>query len=213
MIMKKFALISAIGFLAASAFAAQGAPMGASVDPTPEEQKALDALKGKLEGAIVWSTSRANSLHDIWIMNADGTNPRALTKSNNVDWFPRVAPDGSKVLFNRSKAGWVPENDANYPEKWDLWTVGIDGTNETKIVENATWGTWRPDGKSIVFSRAGKVFTMDLASKKETLVLDGEKAFKKAQASCDYAPRFDARNGRVGLGEERLDQVRRRLPD
>ena len=45
MIMKKFALISAIGFLAASAFAAQGAPVGASVDPTPEEQKALDALK------------------------------------------------------------------------------------------------------------------------------------------------------------------------
>ena len=105
---------------------------------------------------------------------------RALTKSNNVDWFPRIAPDGSKVLFNRSKGGWVPENDANYPEKWDLWTIGIDGTNETKLVENATWGTWRPDGKSIVFSRAGKVFTMDLASKTETLVLDGEKAFNKA---------------------------------
>ena len=178
--MKKFALISAIGFLAVSAFAAQGAPVGASVDPTPEEQKALDALKGKLEGAIVWATSRVNSLHDIWIMNADGTNARALTKSNNVDWFPRIAPDGSKVLFNRSKGGWVPENDANYPEKWDLWTVDIDGSNETKLVENATWGTWRPDGKSIVFSRAGKVFTMDLASKKETLVLDGEKAFKKS---------------------------------
>ena len=178
--MKKFALISAIGFLAISAFAAQGAPVGASVDPTPEEQKALDALKGKLEGAIVWATSRVNSLHDIWIMNADGTNARALTKSNNVDWFPRIAPDGSKVLFNRSKGGWVPENDANYPEKWDLWTIDIDGSNETKLVENATWGTWRPDGKSIVFSRAGKVFTMDLASKKETLVLDGEKAFKKS---------------------------------
>ena len=66
--MKKFALISAIGFLAASAFAAQGAPMGASVDPTPEEQKALDALKGKLEGAIVWSTSRGRRAVQILIM-------------------------------------------------------------------------------------------------------------------------------------------------
>ena len=105
--MKKFAMISAIGFLAATAYAAQGAPMGASVDPTPEEQKALDNLKGKLEGAIVWATSRVNPHHDIWIMNADGTNARALTKSNNVDWFPRIAPDGSKVLLNRSKGGWV----------------------------------------------------------------------------------------------------------
>jgi len=165
-------------FACASAFA--DAPTGAAVDPNADEQKALDALKGKLEGAIVWATSRANSHHDIWIMNADGTNARALTKSDNVDWFPRISPDGSTVLFNRSKGGWVPENDANYPEKWDLWMVDISGENPRKVVDNATWGTWRPDGKSIVFSRAGKVFTMDLSSKKESLVLDGEKAFNKS---------------------------------
>lgn len=176
--MKKFALASAI--LACSAFAQQGAPTGAAVDPTADEQKALDALKGKVEGVIAWSTSRANSHHDIWLMNADGSNAHALTNSDNVDWFPRISPDGSKVLFNRSKGGWVPENDANYPEKWDLWTMDMDGANQVKVVENATWGTWRPDGKTIVFSRAGKVFTMDMASKAEALVLDGEVAFNKS---------------------------------
>ena len=159
----KFSICAAL--VAVSAFAQQGAPTGAAVDPTADEQKALSALKGKLEGAIVWATSRANSHHDIWIMNADGTNARALTNGDNVDWFPRISPDGSTVLFNRSKGGWVPENDANYPEKWDLWMVDISGENARKVVDNATWGTWRPDGKSIVFSRAGKVFTMDLASK------------------------------------------------
>ena len=167
-------------FAATSVFAQQGAPTGAAVDPTADEQKALNALKGKLEGAIVWATSRANSHHDIWIMNADGTNPRALTQGDNVDWFPRISPDGSTVLFNRSKGGWVPENDANYPEKWDLWMVDISGENARKVVDNATWGTWRPDGKSIVFSRAGKVFTMDLASKAEKMILNGEAAFKKS---------------------------------
>ncbi|MCQ2103435.1 MAG: hypothetical protein MJY98_09455 [Fibrobacter sp.] len=167
-------------FAAAMAFAQQGAPMGAAVDPTADEQKALDALKGKVEGVIAWSTSRANSHHDIWLMNADGTGAHALTNSDNVDWFPRISPDGSKVLFNRSKGGWVPENDANYPEKWDLWTMDIDGANQVKVVENATWGTWRPDGKTIVFSRAGKVFTMDLSSKAETMILDGEVAFNKS---------------------------------
>ena len=125
-------------FAATSVFAQQGAPTGAAVDPTADEQKALNALKGKLEGAIDWATSRANSHHDIWIMNADGTNPRALTQGDNVDWFPRISPDGATVLFNRSKGGWVPENDANYPEKWDLWMVDISGENARKVVDNAT---------------------------------------------------------------------------
>lgn len=176
--MMKFVLPSLL--FASMAIAQQGAPTGAAVDPTADEQKALDALKGKVEGVIAWSTSRANSHHDIWLMNADGTGAHALTASDNVDWFPRISPDGSKVLFNRSKGGWVPENDANYPEKWDLWMMNIDGSSQEKVVGEATWGTWRPDGKSIVFSRAGKVFTMDLASKTETMILDGEVAFNKS---------------------------------
>lgn len=178
--MNKFAMASLVATLACSVFAQQGAPTGAAVDPSADEQKALDALKGKVEGVIAWSTSRANSHHDIWLMNADGTGAHALTNSDNVDWFPRISPDGSKVLFNRSKGGWVPENDANYPEKWDLWTMDMDGANQVKVVENATWGTWRPDGKTIVFSRAGKVFTMDLSSKAETMILDGDVAFNKS---------------------------------
>ena len=179
--MMKFARVPLVVSLACSCvFAQQGAPKGAAVDPTVEEQKALDALKGKVEGVIAWSTSRANSHHDIWLMNADGTGAHALTNSDNVDWFPRISPDGSKVLFNRSKGGWVPENDANYPEKWDLWMMDIDGANQVKIVDNATWGTWRPDGKTIVFSRAGKVFMKALDNNAENLVLDGEVAFNKS---------------------------------
>ncbi len=179
--MRKFALAAVMSaFACSSVFAQQGAPKGAAVDPSADEQKALDALKGKVEGVIAWSTSRANSQHDIWLMNADGTNAHALTNSGNVDWFPRISPDGSKVLFNRSKGGWVPENDANYPEKWDLWTMDMDGANQVKVVDNATWGTWRPDGKTIVFSRAGKVFTKALDNNAETLILDGEVAFNKS---------------------------------
>ena len=149
---------------------AQEAPTGMPVDPSMEEQQALKRISGQIQGKIVWSTSRANSKHDIWIMNADGTGAKALTKSNQVDWFPRFSPDGSKVIFNRSKSGWVPENDANYPEKWDIWQIDSDGTNEQKIISNATWATYRPDGKAIIFSRAAQVFSFDIATKKETLL-------------------------------------------
>ena len=168
----------AVATLALSTFAfADEAPTGAPVAPTSEEQSSLNAIKGKLNGKIVWSTSRVHSTHDLWIMNADGTDSKALTNSSTVDWFPRFSPDGQKIIFTRSKGGWTPENDANYPEKWDLWMIDVNGENEKKIADNATWGTFRPDGKNIVFSRGAKVFQKNLESGEEKLLLDGEKAF------------------------------------
>jgi hypothetical protein len=160
---------------------AQEAPVGSAVSPSKDEQKALDGLKGKISGKIVWSTSRVNSKHDIWIMNADGTDPKAVTNTPaNVDWFPRFSPDGATILFCRSKSGWVPENDAEINDKWDLWTVKPDGTGEKKVAENAVWGTWRPTGDSIVFARAGKVFIKCVATNEEKEIFDAEKQFKKS---------------------------------
>ncbi len=174
--MKK-ALMTILGCIVL--LSAQEAPIGSPAKMSRKEAKALEALKGTIKGKIVWSTSRVNSRHDIWIMNADGTDKKALTKSDNVDWFPRISPDGKRVLFSRSKSGWVPETDAKFYDKWDLWIIGIDGEDEKKVVENACWGTWRPDGKSIVFARGGKVFLHNMESGEETLLFDGETSIKE----------------------------------
>lgn len=174
--MKSFRILALTFAFSAFAFADE-APTGAPVAPTSEEQAALDALKGKLSGKIVWSSSRSHSTHDLWIMNADGTDKHALTNSTTVDWFPRFSPDGKTVLFTRSKGGWTPETDATYPEKWDLWMIDANGENERKVADNATWGTFRPDGKEIVFSRGANVYLKNLESGEEKLVLDGVKAF------------------------------------
>ena len=137
-------------------------------------------MKGQVVGKIVWSSSRVSSKHDIWIMNADGTDQKQLTvKPNNVDWFPRFSPDGSTVLFVRSKSGWVPETDAEMNEKWDLWTIGIDGSGVKKVADDAVWGTWRPSGDSIVFARGGQVFIKCLATGAEKQIFDAEAQFKK----------------------------------
>jgi dipeptidyl aminopeptidase/acylaminoacyl peptidase len=169
-------LVTALLF---SAFA-QEAPLGSMETPGGKERKALESLKGTVTGKIVWSTSRVNSKHDIWIMNADGTDQKPLTNSpNNVDWFSRFSPDGSTVLFARSKSGWAPENDAETFEKWDLWTVAIDGSNGKKVATDAVWGTWRPGGDSIVFARGNKVFIKSLVSGDEKEIFDAEKTFKK----------------------------------
>jgi hypothetical protein len=166
---------------------AQEAPLGSMATPNGSERKALETLKGTVIGKIVWSSSRASSKHDIWIMNADGTDQKPLTNSpNNVDWFSRFSPDGSTVLFVRSKSGWAPENDAEMFEKWDLWTVAIDGTGEKKVAADAVWGTWRPSGDSIVFARGTKVFIKSLSSGEEKELFDAESTFKKG--ACAQQP-------------------------
>lgn len=154
------------------------APTGNAVSPSAEEQTLLQNVRGKLSGVIVWSTSRANSSHDLWIMNADGTEAKALTASNDVDWFPRISPDGKTVLFNRSTGGWVPETDADLPDRWNLWMIDIDGQNLRQVVTKATWGTWK-NAEEIVFSRGGQVFVKNLAQDTETLLFDGEVNLKK----------------------------------
>ena len=175
-VLKVFGIVVA-GYLTGSF--AQEAPVGSPAQPSSKESKSLDALKGTVQGIIVWSSSRSNSKHDLWIMNADGTDAKQLTKSDDVDWFPRISPDGKLVLFSRSKGGWVPENDAEYFDKWDLFTINVDGSGEKKVVENACWGVWQPDGKSIVFSRGDKAILRNLETGEETLLLDGSESIKK----------------------------------
>lgn len=167
------ALISAVGLVMAEA------PMGGPSKMKRKEKKAFEEFKGKLEGKIVWSTSRSNTKHDIWIMNADGTDKKQLTESEKVDWFSRFSPDGNTVLFVRSKMGWVPEGDAEINEKWELWTIGIDGSDEKKVADNACWGTWRPSGKEIVFARGPKVVVKNLETESEEVIFDAEESIKK----------------------------------
>ncbi len=159
--------------------AAQEAPLGSATKAEPAEQKALDAFKGKVKGKIVWSSSRANSKHDIWIMNADGTEQKPLTTGGHLDWFPRFSPDGQKVIFTRSKMGWVPEMQAEFFDKWDVWTVNVDGTGETKVASDAVWGTWRPSGDSIVFARGPKVFIKKLGEESDKELFDADVVIKK----------------------------------
>jgi len=175
------AIVCLAGYMAVSA---QEAPLGAATTPTAQEQKALDGLKGKINGKIVWSSSRASSKHDIWIMNADGTDPRQLTNSpNNVDWFSRFSPDGSQVIFCRTKSGWVNEMDAEMYERWDLWIINVDGSGEKKVAENAAWGTFK-NADEIVFARGPKVFTKALSSGQETEMFDAEAFFQKKKVYC-----------------------------
>jgi hypothetical protein len=145
-------------------------PTGTEEKPTDADLAAMKRVGAKADGLIVWSSSR-NGNHDLFTMKTDGSEVKAITTGDNVDWFPRFSPDGAKILFCRSKKGWVSERDANISSKWDLFTVHPDGTDLTKVLDDAAWGTWiGPD--EVIFVRDGKVLTTKLGSGKEQELLD-----------------------------------------
>ncbi len=152
-------------------------PKGEPVSPSSEDAAKLLTLKGKLKGFIVWSTSR-NGNHDIYRMNPDGTDIRPVTSGPKTDWYPRISPDGKRLLFTRSKLDWSTEEDANKFELWDTWVIGADGQGEKLLIPNSTWAVWSRDGKYIVFSRGKKVFKSAVDGSGESIIVDGDKDLK-----------------------------------
>jgi hypothetical protein len=131
----------------------------------------MRAIASKVSGTVVWTSNREGLPH-IFSMKLDGSSLLQLTEGDHTDWFPRLSPDGTKVLFTRSHArGLVRTRDANLPGAWDLYTVNADGSDLKKVVGDGAWGSW-VSGDEILFVRGGTVLRQKLDGSAEAVVLD-----------------------------------------
>jgi TolB protein len=96
-----------------------------------------------------WSGASLKLRRGIWIVDADGTNPRAVTQlapGTSWDDEPQFSPDGTKLVFTR----------VDLQRKRDaVFTVNVDGSEVRQVTPwalNAAGDPeWSPDGKWIVF--------------------------------------------------------------
>jgi|GEM_PF-4988010 len=93
----------------------------------------------------------AGGTTDIWIMNADGSNPRPLTADPARDWDPVVSPDGTRIAFASDRTNVAGARGVN----WEIWVMDIDGSNLRPVTANPAQDLspgWSPDSQFITFT-------------------------------------------------------------
>ncbi len=120
-------------------------PAPAALGPQGSPEELLKELKG-VKHKIVTESNRSGHW-DLWVMNADGSNPVNLTNTPDVDeLYPKVSPDGTKIVF-------VCDEGKGDEKVRNLYVMEADGTKRMKIADNSREPCWSADGTKIAFLR------------------------------------------------------------
>ncbi len=85
---------------------------------SPRPRRSMRSPSGRPTAQSIAFTSDRAAVDDIWVMDADGSNPVRLTSGPRADERPDWAPDGSRIVFSRNG---------------NIWVMDADGQNETQL--------------------------------------------------------------------------------
>ncbi len=140
---------------------------------------------------------------EIWVANADGSEPRQVTYLGGANFAPYFFPDGNRIIFSSN------HHDPSGRE-FDLWAVNVDGTGLEQITYTEGFDgfpMFSPDGTHLAFGS-----NRNQAKRGETNVfvtrwVDAPQATRPAAADrylADVAWLADDSRGGRGLGSEGL---------
>ena len=89
--------------------------------------------------------------YEIYVMDADGGNPRNITNDRNDDRYPSWSPDGERIVFVSQRPGHFR---SKFLITYEIYVMDADGNNQQRLTENRQndlYPSWSPDGERIAF--------------------------------------------------------------
>ena len=85
---------------------------------------------------------------ELWVANADGSQPRQITRLGGANFAPFFLPDGKRIIFSSNYES--PHSGA-----FDLYLVNVDGSGLQKVTTDVGFDgfpMFSPDGRKLVWA-------------------------------------------------------------
>lgn len=106
-----------------------------------------DKEKEDYTGLLKENLIRPRTL-ELWVMNADGSNKRQITRNGGANFAPYFFPNGRQIIF---------ASNLHDPKgrDFDLYKINVNGSGLERITYNDTFDAFpmfSPDGKKLIFA-------------------------------------------------------------
>lgn len=102
-------------------------------------------VAGETSRKVVFSSDRDDGKGEIYVTDIDTfAFTRVTAREGQPDWYPTIAPDGSKIAFQSFVDG-----------NWEIFVMDSDGRNVKQLTFNPAddmHPSWSPDGQKIAFA-------------------------------------------------------------
>ena len=190
------ALMAGVGFLgyqvwAAGKLGALNAPEAGVENTAGKEDLALQL--NNLDGFVVFSSNRDGN-HDIFKLELADQSLTKLTTHAHTETYPRISPDGKRLLFARAHQPWVSQRNT---VAWDVVLLDLQSGVEQVVSERSTSPAWVDNNRISFIQDTVRFQTLDLVSNQLSTVYETGINNQMPKGSGIYNPKINPLTGQV----------------